>query len=70
MTRTEGIVWAIVFAALAALAIPWFMWRVDATVAGLPVWLWWHVGWMVLASVGFYAFGRFGWGVWVETGGA
>ncbi len=51
---------------LVALAVPWFLWD-DATVAaGLPVWVWWHVGWMALASVVFYAFTRYGWGVWVE----
>jgi hypothetical protein len=57
------LLWALVFALLAALAVPWFMWRDASTAAGLPVWLWWHIGWMVLASVLFYAFTRHAWGI-------
>ncbi|PYZ03246.1 hypothetical protein C8039_09225 [Halogeometricum sp. wsp3] len=47
-----------------ALAMPWFLWE-SGTWAGLPVWLWWHVGWMVLAGVVllFYAHD---WGLGVE----
>ena len=59
-TRTDYL-WIAAFAVLVAFAIPWFLWG-DATVAaGLPVWLWWHVGWMALASVAFYAFTRRAW---------
>jgi hypothetical protein len=48
---------------LVALAVPWFLWR-DATVlAGLPLWIWWHVGWMALASVVFYDFTKRAWGI-------
>jgi len=54
--------WAVAFAVLAALAIPWFLWGVDAVVAGLPVWVWWHVGWLCLASLTFWAFAARAWG--------
>jgi len=53
--------WATVAFVLVALAVPWFLWR-DATVlAGLPLWIWWHVGWMALASVVFYVFTKRAW---------
>lgn len=69
-SSTERYLWPIAFAVLIALAIPWFLWGVDTVVAGLPVWLWWHVGWMVLAAVTFHAFARRAWGLGVaESGG-
>ncbi|MFB6281856.1 MAG: DUF3311 domain-containing protein [Haloferacaceae archaeon] len=54
--------WAAAFLLLAALAVPWFMWGESTTAAGLPTWLWWHVGWMGLAALLFYAFTRDAWG--------
>jgi hypothetical protein len=65
--RIETLAWAIGALVLAALAVPWFLWRDSTVVAGLPLWIWWHVGWMVLASLCFYAFTRYGWGVGVES---
>jgi hypothetical protein len=68
-TRTDAL-WIAAFALLVAFAVPWFLWRDATVVAGLPVWLWWHVGWMALASATFYAFARSGaWerGVTVEV---
>jgi hypothetical protein len=62
MTRTKrDYVWVPVFAVLVAFGIPWFLWGSAATWAGLPVWLWWHVGWMVLATVAFAGFVRGAW---------
>jgi hypothetical protein len=52
-------------AILAGLTIPWFLWGVDTVVAGLPIWLWWHVGWMAVASIAFHAFARRAWGIGV-----
>jgi len=51
---------------LMALAVPWFLWDTSAIAAGLPVWLWWHIGWMALASVVFAVFARTDWGLGVE----
>jgi hypothetical protein len=34
---------------LVALAVPWFLWGSGRVVAGLPVWVWWHIGLMGLA---------------------
>jgi hypothetical protein len=65
-SRTESVVWGAVFLVLMALAVPWFLWGSAAVVAGLPVWLWWHIGWMALASVVFAVFARRGWGVWMS----
>ena len=62
MTRKRtDLLWVLAFAVVVALAVPWFLWRDATTVAGLPLWLWWHVGWMALASATFYLFTRSGW---------
>ncbi len=66
MTVTRTVAWTAVALVLMALAVPWFLWDSGAVAAGLPVWLWWHVGWMLLASVVFAVFARTDWGVGVE----
>jgi Protein of unknown function (DUF3311). len=65
----ETSLWIGVAIVLAALAVPWFMWGTDPTVAGLPVWVWWHVGWLALTAVVFAVFTRVAWGVGVEVRG-
>ncbi len=66
---TESIIWGTTFVVLAVLAVPWFLWGVDVTWYGIPVWLWWHVGWLSLTTAVFYVFTRTSWGIWtgVET---
>lgn len=54
IVRSTG--WGVTFFVLIVFAVPWFMWGSTTVVAGLPVWLWWHIGWMALAAVVFYAF--------------
>jgi hypothetical protein len=66
LSTRRGLAWGAVAVALSALAIPWFLWRDGTVVAGLPVWLWWHIGWMLLASVVFRVFVRRAWGVGIE----
>ncbi len=66
VSTVERYAWPVVFAALIVLAVPWFLWGVDEVVAGLPVWLWWHVGWMALASVLFWLFAQRAWGLGVH----
>lgn len=58
--------WGLVFVLLIVFAVPWFLWGDSTVVAGLPVWLWWHIGWMVLASIVFWLFSRRAWGLWIE----
>jgi len=65
LRRTSSLSWAAVFAVVVAFAVPWFMWRDSTVVAGLPLWLWWHIGWLGLTSVVFYVFAQRGWGLWV-----
>ncbi|MFB6222835.1 MAG: DUF3311 domain-containing protein [Haloarcula sp.] len=65
--RTIG--WTVVALVLMALAVPWFLWDSSVIAAGLPVWLWWHIGWMALASVVFAVFARTDWGLGVEEVG-
>ncbi len=66
MGRTELAVWIAVATALSALAIPWFLWGESRVFAGVPLWVWWHVGWMGLASVVFYLFATRAWGIGIE----
>ena len=62
MTRNRtDYLWVAAFAVLVTFAVPWFLWGDATVVAGLPVWLWWHVGWMALASAVFYGFTRGAW---------
>lgn len=48
---------------LIVFTVPWFLWGNDTLVAGLPLWLWWYVGWMGLAAVVFALFARRAWGL-------
>lgn len=66
MSTTRIFGWTAVVLALVTLAVPWFLWGDSRTALGLPVWLWWHIGWMILASVVFAAFARTDWGLGVE----
>ena len=69
MTRsTTRILWLLVFAILIAFAIPWFLWRSDTVIASLPLWVWWHIGWMGIAAVLFRLFSVTAWGLWIEEG--
>ncbi len=68
MRRVELGVWIAVAVILVGLSIPWFLWGTATVVAGLPVWVWWHVGWMVLASAVFRLFATRAWGIGIETG--
>jgi hypothetical protein len=65
---SEAVLWGIVTVVLVVFAVPWFLWGNDAVLAGLPVWLWWHIGWMALASVVFAVFTQRGWGLGVTRG--
>lgn len=61
--------WILAFGLLVAFAIPWFLWGNDQLLVGLPVWLWWHVGWMVIAALVFWLFSRRAWGVGIPDSG-
>jgi hypothetical protein len=59
--------WSLTFAIVMAFAIPWFLWGSTRVVAGLPLWLWWHIGWMALAAVVFWVFSRRAWGLGITS---
>ncbi|ELY45202.1 DUF3311 domain-containing protein [Natronorubrum sulfidifaciens] len=67
MRRLELGGWAVIALVLCGLAIPWFLWGSATVVAGLPLWLWWHIGWMGLASIVFWLFTKRAWGIGIET---
>ena len=58
---TRDLLWIPTFAVLVAFAVPWFLWGNATIVAGLPIWLWWHIGWLVLCTALFYVFTRGAW---------
>ena len=66
--RTETVLWATVALVLVALSIPWFLWGTETVVAGLPLWLWWHVGWMLVTAVVLWTFTRRSWGIGIDGG--
>jgi len=66
MSTLRLVGWTVIALVLMALAVPWFLWGTTRTALGLPVWLWWHIGWMALASVVFAVFTRTDWGVGIE----
>jgi len=69
MRRTELAFWIAVAIVLSGLTVPWFLWGSATVVAGLPVWLWWHVGWMGFASIVFWRFAQRAWGIGIESTG-
>ena len=73
VSNVERYGWAVAMAVLVALAIPWFLWGDSRTALGLPLWLWWHIGWLTLSSAVFWLFARRAWGIWITdvrpTGG-
>ncbi|WP_283401607.1 DUF3311 domain-containing protein [Halorubrum sp. DM2] len=60
MRSRSDLVWIPTFAILVAFAVPWPLWGVDRVVAGLPVWIWWHVAWLGLCAALFALFVRSG----------
>ncbi|MFB6147165.1 MAG: DUF3311 domain-containing protein [Halobacteriaceae archaeon] len=64
----EAYGWGLVAVVLVALAVPWFYWQSSAVAFGLPVWVWWHVAWMVLTAAVFRVFVDRAWGLGVEEG--
>lgn len=60
------IFWVLSFSILIALAIPWFLWGDSTTIGGLPVWIWWHIGWMILAAIVFGCFTARGWDLFIK----
>ncbi|WP_436934999.1 DUF3311 domain-containing protein [Halovenus marina] len=68
VTRVEQVGWLAMMAVLVAFAIPWFLWGADRVIAGLPIWVWWHIGWMAVAGVVFWVFTKRAWGIWIRDG--
>ncbi|MFB6165619.1 MAG: DUF3311 domain-containing protein [Haloarculaceae archaeon] len=68
MERSKAVLgWAVAGLVLVVFAVPWFLWGTSDVVAGLPVWIWWHVGWLCLTAVVFAVFARTAWGLGIEA---
>ncbi|MFW6321684.1 MAG: DUF3311 domain-containing protein [Halohasta sp.] len=59
--RLRTLLWIAVGTVLVVLSVPWFLWGDARTAAGVPIWLWWHIGWLVVASGVFAVFARTDW---------
>ncbi len=68
VSSLERWLWFVVTIAMLTFAIPWFYWGDDTVVVGLPIWLWWHIGWLLLAALFMWVFTRRAWGIGI-TGG-
>jgi hypothetical protein len=68
VSKTERYAWVVVFGVLVAFAVPWFLWGTDRLFVGLPIWLWWHIGWMLLAALSFWTFAQRAWGLGITAG--
>ncbi len=66
MQWLERIGWWVGTALFCLFGIPWFLWGDSTVVLGLPLWIWWHIGWLLLASVLFWLFAQRYWGLGVE----
>jgi hypothetical protein len=65
LSRAERAGWAVAMVLIVAFAIPWFLWGNDRLLLGLPIWLWWHIGWLLLAATLFNLFTHRAWGIGV-----
>lgn len=63
---TEKYLWIAIAVVLIAFAIPWFLWGNNQILLGLPIWVWWHIGWMLLATILFWVFTKRAWGIGIE----
>jgi len=66
--RLRTLLWVVTACILVVLSVPWFLWGDSRTAAGLPIWLWWHIGWMGLASAVFALFARTDWDRYMGVG--
>ena len=66
MTRRTLVVWTGAAAVLLGLAIPWFLWGNRTTIAGVPIWVWWHAAWLLLTAAVFHLFATTAWGLGIE----
>jgi hypothetical protein len=63
ISSAERYGWTLVMSMLVIFAIPWVLWGNDRIIVGLPLWLWWHICWMIGASLVFSLFARRAWGL-------
>lgn len=63
ISNAERYGWILVMSMLVVFAIPWFLWGDSRVVAGLPLWLWWHICWMIAATFVFALFASRAWGL-------
>ncbi|WP_331235558.1 DUF3311 domain-containing protein [Natronorarus salvus] len=69
-STVERVGWALVFLTLVAFSIPWFLWGDGRLYLGVPVWIWWHAGWMVVTAGAFWIFVQRSWGLWITEAGS
>lgn len=69
MTRTRAkVLWVAIFLVTMVMGVPWFLWRSSRLFMGIPVWVWYHIGWLLFLVFLFWLFVRTYWtrakGIW------
>ena len=64
--RLTKVGWGVIAILLSVFSIPWFLWDDNTVMAGLPLWLWYHIAWMGLTAVVLYVFTQRAWGIGIE----
>jgi len=53
--------WVVIGVILVGASIPWWLWQDPLRWGPLPVYVWYHIGWMVVVTVVFIHFARRWW---------
>ncbi|RLE14708.1 hypothetical protein DRJ04_01850 [Candidatus Aerophobetes bacterium] len=56
------ILWIVVFFITMVMGIPWFFWGSSSCFIGIPVWVWYHIGWLLFLIFLFWLFVKTYWG--------
>ena len=59
--RWHRVRWLLIGAVLAVAAVPWWLWQTPLRWGPLPVYVWYHIGWMGLVTLVFIRFARRWW---------
>ena len=62
MTKLKKkVVWVVVFFITTVMGVPWFLWGSSLLFIGIPLWVWYHVGWLLFAVFLFWLFVKTYW---------
>jgi Protein of unknown function (DUF3311). len=59
--RLRRVLWLLIGGVLIAAAVPWWLWGAPLRWGPLPVYVWYHIGWMGIVTLVFAHFARRWW---------